>query len=428
MKDTVIEIDNVSKLYQLGEIGTGTLSHDIHRWWALMRGKEDPYSKVRENDISDSEYLDDYIWALKEFNLEIHRGEIVGIIGRNGAGKSTLLKLISSITSPSTGQIKINGRIASLLEVGTGMHPEMTASENIYMNGSILGMNKNEIDQKFDEIIEFAGCKRHVNTPLKRFSSGMKVRLGFSVAAFLEPEILIVDEVLAVGDMEFQQRAIRKLREITEVGERTVLIVSHNLETIQHLCDRGILIEKGKCTYDGEVETTISKYVSDITGVDKDGFDYGEQRQGIGDIRVTDVILENVEKNNLNIFPIGARLRFRIFYKCKRAIKGLQLVIFVRDQMGQGIVRFDTAVTPNCDFDSEIKGEGEINCETDSFNLKPGKYYVNVLLFVNEIVHDELINPISFEIHSSNYFGSGKLFDPTVRLKAYIKHSWSLVS
>jgi homopolymeric O-antigen transport system ATP-binding protein len=427
MKDAVIKIENLSKDYQLGEIGTGTLSHDIHRWWALLSGKKDPYLKVDGNNKVDSGYSNDHIWAIKNINIEINRGEIVGIVGRNGAGKSTLLKLISSITSPSSGYIKLNGRVASLLEVGTGMHPEMTASENIYMNGSILGMKKKEIDEKFNEIIEFAGCKKYVNTPLKRFSSGMKVRLGFSVAAFLDPEILIVDEVLAVGDMEFQQKALGKLREVTEVGDRTVLIVSHNLELIQHLCDRGILIENGKCTFDGDVETMLNKYISDITGINKGEFDYLEPRQGIGDIRVTNVKIENIDNNSPDIFPIGVKLRFRISYKCKKVIKGLQLVIFIRDQMGQGIVRLDNTVMPCSDLNSEIRDEGEIVCETEGFNLRPGKYFINVTLYSNKVIQDELINPISFEIHSSNYFGSGKIFDPAIRLKSYIKHKWKLI-
>src|SRR5690606_24306651 len=205
---TVLKVENLSKQYRLGKVGTGTVSHDLNRWWAKVRGKEDPFSKVGEvNDrASGTNSKNDYVWSLRDVNFEVKRGDVLGVIGKNGAGKSTLLKLISQITALTTGSIQAKGRIASLLEVGTGMHPEMTGRENIYLNGTILGMRKYEIDRKFDEIVDFASCAKYVNTPVKRYSSGMKVRLGFAVAAFLEPEILIVDEVLAVGDAEFQNK------------------------------------------------------------------------------------------------------------------------------------------------------------------------------------------------------------------------------
>ncbi|MEX0635287.1 MAG: ABC transporter ATP-binding protein, partial [Ferruginibacter sp.] len=223
---TVLKVENVSKLYRLGELGTGTVSHDLNRWWSKVRGKEDPYAIVGQVNDRSQKAESDYVWALKDINFEVEQGEVLGIIGRNGAGKSTLLKILSQITSPTTGTIKTKGRIASLLEVGTGMHPEMTARENIYLNGAILGMTKKEIASKFDEIVDFSGCTMFVDTPLKRFSSGMRVRLGFAVAAFLEPEILIVDEVLAVGDAEFQKKAIGKMKDISAGGGRTVLFVS----------------------------------------------------------------------------------------------------------------------------------------------------------------------------------------------------------
>jgi len=206
MSDIAIKAENVGKLYRLGQIGTGTISHDLNRWWASLRGKEDPFAKIGETNDRSQKGESDYVWALKEVDFEIKKGEAVGIIGRNGAGKSTLLKLLSKVTKPSTGQIKVNGRIASLLEVGTGFHPEMTGRENIYLNGAILGMTKKEITRKFDEIVDFSGVERYVDTPVKRYSSGMYVRLAFAVAAHLESEILIVDEVLAVGDAEFQKK------------------------------------------------------------------------------------------------------------------------------------------------------------------------------------------------------------------------------
>ena len=256
-----IKVEDLAKLYRLGEVGTGTLSQDLNRWWHSVRGKEDPYSKVGQVNDRSSSAESDFVWALKDINFEVECGEVLGIIGRNGAGKSTLLKILSKITSPSEGVIKTKGRIASLLEVGTGMHPEMSARDNIYLNGAILGMTKKEITDKFDEIVEFSGCAMYIDTPLKRYSSGMRVRLGFAVAAFLEPEILIVDEVLAVGDAEFQSKAIGKMKEISKGGKRTVLFVSHNMAAIKALCTRALLIENGGVIASGTPEAIVAKYL-----------------------------------------------------------------------------------------------------------------------------------------------------------------------
>lgn len=262
MSDIAIKAENVGKLYRLGQIGTGTLSHDLNRWWAKMRGKEDPFAKIGETNDRTKKGDSDYVWALKDVNFEIKKGEAVGIIGRNGAGKSTLLKLLSKVTKPTTGQIFINDRIASLLEVGTGFHPEMTGRENIYLNGAILGMRKKEIDRKFDEIVDFSGVERYIDTPVKRYSSGMYVRLAFGVAAYLEPEILIVDEVLAVGDAEFQRKCIGKMQDVSHNEGRTVLFVSHNLSQIQSLCGKGIIMNNGKLEFQGDISKAISNYVN----------------------------------------------------------------------------------------------------------------------------------------------------------------------
>ncbi|PID60309.1 ABC transporter ATP-binding protein [candidate division KSB3 bacterium] len=262
MSYTVIKIENLSKLYRLGEVGTGTLSHDLNRWWARVRGKEDPYAKIGQVNDRTQKAESDYVWALKDVNLEVKHGDILGIIGKNGAGKSTLLKLISRITAPTTGSIKGKGRIASLLEVGTGMNPQMTARENIYLNGAILGMNRQEITRKFDDIVDFAGCAMYVDTPVKRYSSGMRVRLGFAVAAFLEPDILIVDEVLAVGDAEFQKKAIGKMKDVSSSKGRTVLFVSHNMGSVETLCDRAILLNNGSIVFESrDVREAIKKYL-----------------------------------------------------------------------------------------------------------------------------------------------------------------------
>ena len=264
MSSIAIEFDNVGKQYRLGRVGTGTLSHDLNRWWTMnVLGKEDPYLRIGETNDRSKKGNSEYVWALKDISFKVEQGDVVGIIGKNGAGKSTLLKLLSRITSPSTGSIRYNGRIASLLEVGTGFHPEMTARENIYMNGSIMGMTKAEITRKLDEIVDFAGVERYLDTPVKRFSSGMTVRLGFAVAAFLEPEILVVDEVLAVGDAEFQKKAIGKMQDISTGEGRTVLFVSHNMVSMQRLCKTGILLENGRLKYEGTISDTICQYLTD---------------------------------------------------------------------------------------------------------------------------------------------------------------------
>lgn len=263
MSQPVIRFENVGKLYRLGTVGTGTLAHDLRRWWitSVMR-KEDPYLQIGETNDRSTKGNSDYVYALKDINLEVHEGDVLGIIGKNGAGKSTLLKLLSRVTAPTTGKIYTKGRIASLLEVGTGFHPELTGRENIYMNGSILGMKKLEIDHKLDEIIDFSGCERYIDTPVKRYSSGMMVRLGFAVAAHLDPEILVVDEVLAVGDAEFQKKAIGKMQDVSKSQGRTVLFVSHNMDAVLNLCKTGILLENGKVKLISTAKEAIDQYTA----------------------------------------------------------------------------------------------------------------------------------------------------------------------
>ena len=240
-----IEFQNISKQYRLGQIGTGMISHDLNRWWSRIRGREDPYLRIGEVNDRAHKGQSDYVWALRDINFSVEQGDVVGIIGKNGAGKSTLLKILSKVTAPTTGEIRARGRIASLLEVGTGFHPEMTGRENIYMNGAIMGMTRAEITRKLDEIVDFAGVERYLDTPVKRYSSGMMVRLGFAVAAHLEPEILIVDEVLAVGDAEFQNKAVGKMQEVSRGEGRTVLFVSHNMSAILRLTQEAIVLKKG---------------------------------------------------------------------------------------------------------------------------------------------------------------------------------------
>jgi lipopolysaccharide transport system ATP-binding protein len=258
----VIKVENISKAYQLGEFGTGTISRDLERFWARMRGKEDPFLKIGETNDRSTKGGSDIVWSLKDINFEVEQGDAVGIIGRNGAGKSTLLKVLSRVTAPTTGSVKVKGRIASLLEVGTGFHPELTGQENIYLNGTILGMRKAEIKRKFDEIVDFAGVERYIDTPVKRYSSGMYVRLAFAVAAHLESEILIVDEVLAVGDAEFQKKCLGKMGDISKGEGRTVLFVSHNMESVKQICSNGILLGNGQIESMGNAIDIVNKYVA----------------------------------------------------------------------------------------------------------------------------------------------------------------------
>ena len=261
MSRKVIEFDNVGKQYVLGTIGTGTLSQDLNRWWARIRGKEDPFLKIGEVNDRTKKGESNFVWALKDINFSVDEGDVVGIIGKNGAGKSTLLKILSRVTSPTVGTIKVKGRIASLLEVGTGFHPEMTGRENIYMNGTIMGMTKTEIDRKLDEIVDFAGVEKYLDTPVKRYSSGMMVRLGFAIAAHLAPEILVVDEVLAVGDAEFQKKAIGKMQDVSKGEGRTVLFVSHNMAAVRSLCKKGIVMKNGSIDSIGDITSAIERYL-----------------------------------------------------------------------------------------------------------------------------------------------------------------------
>lgn len=261
MSENVIELNNISKQYRLGTVGAGTLREDLASVWHKLWGKEDPYLKIGEANDRSTIGSSNHVWALRDVNFNVGRGEVLGIIGKNGAGKSTLLKLLSRVTAPTTGTIKAKGRIASLLEVGTGFHPELTGKENIYLNGAIMGMKRAEITAKLDEIIEFAGVQRYVNTPVKRYSSGMYVRLAFAVAAHLEPEILIVDEVLAVGDAEFQKRAIGKMQDVSSGEGRTVLFVSHNMKAVNNLCSRCLIVENGNIAYDGDVGLAVDRYL-----------------------------------------------------------------------------------------------------------------------------------------------------------------------
>ena len=336
MSNIVIKAEDISKQYRLGLVGTGTVRDDLKRWWYNARGKEDPFLKIGEVNNRATKGESDYVWSLRDINFEINQGDSVGIIGRNGAGKSTLLKILSQVSQPTTGKIYTKGRIASLLEVGTGFHPEMTGRENIYLNGAILGMRKAEITRKFDEIVAFSGVERYIDTPVKRYSSGMYVRLAFAVAAHLESEILIVDEVLAVGDADFQKKCLGKMNEVSKGEGRTILFVSHNLDAIKKLCNKGLLLHHGQLIHDGTIDTTLDSYLLNYSSDEKKStitYDLDEKKEA----QILKITLKNKDGNDVleyfsnqeicvhitlknKLFNQGARLNFSILDKFENVI------------------------------------------------------------------------------------------------------------
>ena len=339
---TVIKVENLSKQYRLGQVGTGTIRDDFKRWWSSVRGKEDPFLKIGSvNDRTVKGEDGDYVWALRDMNFQVNQGEVLGIIGKNGAGKSTLLKILSKVTQPTTGSIKIKGRIASLLEVGTGFHPELSGRENVFQNGAILGMTKKEIKSKFDEIVDFSGVERYIDTPVKRYSSGMYVRLAFAVAAHLEPEILIVDEVLAVGDAEFQRKCLGKMKDVSESDGRTILFVSHNIKAIKALCKKTMVLSNGTNIFEGDTNHGIDLYLS------QDGVNWSED----GDIekqllkqdekevcRITEI---KIMQNNIltNTVRNGDDFRIEIGYEVTKEIYQLRIFFDLIDEEQDLIIR-----------------------------------------------------------------------------------------
>jgi lipopolysaccharide transport system ATP-binding protein len=386
LKDIILKAENISKQYRLGQVGTGTLSHDLNRWWHRVRGKEDPYIKIGETNDRTTKGTSDYVWALQDINFEVERGEVLGIIGKNGAGKSTLLKILSKVTAPTTGSIKSRGRIASLLEVGTGFNGEMTGRENIFLNGAILGMTKKEIASKLDDIIEFSGCERYIDTPVKRYSSGMTVRLAFAVAAFLEPEILIVDEVLAVGDAEFQKKAIGKMQDISKGQGRTVLFVSHNMAAVKSLCTRGILMENGKIERIGDVNSIINNYL-----VNNSDFDSEWQRDIVAD---SDLFFDKVYVQNSNSIisnqiATGEDFIIIIYLIAKKNIKGSTVSIkFVNME---GIPIFTTSLNDFNDLEEFEKGKYRLSVEISKNILMAGTYKLTIACFISRVILYDLI-------------------------------------
>lgn len=389
---TILKVENISKQYRLGLVGTGSMAHDLNRWWHRVRGKEDPYLKIGEENDRATKGKSDYVWALRDINFEVQPGEVLGIIGKNGAGKSTLLKILSRVTAPTTGVIKTRGRIASLLEVGTGFHGELTGRENIYMNGAILGMTKKEITQKLDEIVDFSSCERYIDTPVKRYSSGMTVRLGFAVAAHLEPDILVVDEVLAVGDAEFQKKAIGKMQDVSRTEGRTVLFVSHNMAAVKSLCTRGIVLENGKNAFEGSAEESVGWYLKGSFNVNSQDLMKREDRKGNRALLFTDVKLFNDKGiSTINIFT-NEKCEFKFYYDVIKPddIQKFILSVIIYD-VNDNIVASFPSDEFLIDFDTS---KNYIKLKIKRFALRPGDYFVSIYSFNNNTDPSNYIDTI----------------------------------
>lgn len=412
-KDIILKAENISKQYRLGQVGTGTLSHDLNRWWHELRGKENPYLKIGDTNDRSTKGESDYVWALQDINFEVQRGEVLGIIGKNGAGKSTLLKILSKVTAPTTGSIKSRGRIASLLEVGTGFNGEMTGRENIFLNGAILGMTKKEITSKLEEIIEFSGCERYIDTPVKRYSSGMTVRLAFAVAAFLEPEILVIDEVLAVGDAEFQKKAIGKMQDISRMGGRTVLFVSHNMAAVKSLCTRGIFLENGKVVFEGGISDSISRYYTssydsfnnEMVGV----YELQRHRDKKSKYGLLKAELFCDGKLSDTIYT-GSKFELKLHFESSREFFEGEIGIVIKDSDQISYIGINNKHIGNSIIVKEGEGKAEIIIE-DFPLFAIGDYWINLYFGDLGPNYESLENAIKFKIIGEDVFGSGRRLD-----------------
>ena len=377
---TAIEFNNISKIYRLGLVSTGTLSHDIKRWWTMnIRGKEDPYLTIGETNDRSTKGESDYVWALRDIDFKVEQGDVVGIIGKNGAGKSTLLKILSKVTAPTTGTIRARGRIGSLLEVGTGFHPEMTGRENIYMNGAILGMTKAEITKKLDEIVDFSGCERYIDTPVKRYSSGMMVRLGFAVAAHLDPEILVVDEVLAVGDAEFQKKAIGKMQDVSRGEGRTVLFVSHNMGSIRQLCKTGILLENGRLISQGSINTITDEYLSSLNkNTDQSNLPINYYQHK----KIKHILFYNNKKELINTLYTGDSCFVEIAVQNCKITDSIGVGFYFYNTYGEKISGTTSFINTVINNYKQTNGPHYFRTHIDNFPLTEGVYTVEVALSI----------------------------------------------
>jgi lipopolysaccharide transport system ATP-binding protein len=388
--------EGLSKRYQIGEHHLGMLREDLAAAFARLLGRKNKSSR-------------EFIWAVKDVSLEIESGELVGLIGRNGAGKSTLLKLLSRITYPTDGRLDVSGRVGSLLEVGTGFHDELTGRENIYLNGSILGMRRREIDATMDQIVSFADIDEFLDTPIKRYSSGMRMRLGFSVAAHLRTEVLLVDEVLAVGDIKFQKKCLGAMRELGD-GGRTLIFVSHNMAAIENLCKRTIWIEGGRVKADGPTTDVIRAYINGFGAADGHIIDLSAitVRGGSGAARFTKMEFLNQEHEARPVVHSGDPLKVRLYYECQKELSNLHFGFRIFSNLGALITDANTWTTSQ-PVPWAPAGPGSIDLDIDFLNLMPGLYYIGLWLKGFGFVYDELENAAKLEIEASDYYGTGKL-------------------
>ena len=374
---TAIEFNHVGKQYRLGLVSTGTLSHDINRWWRTsILGQEDPYLKIGDVNDRASKANSDYVWALRDIDFKVEEGDVVGIIGKNGAGKSTLLKLLSKVTAPTIGTIRARGRIASLLEVGTGFHGEMTGRENIYMNGAILGMTKAEIDRKMDEIIDFSGCEKYIDTPVKRYSCGMTVRLGFAVAAFLDPEILVVDEVLAVGDAEFQKKAIGKMKDVSQGEGRTVLFVSHNMTSVKSLCKTGVLLENGGLKEIGDIDPIVSHYLRGNSDIDNYKL-FNEPFKGKNGFELLEIGVRPKGGQFTDVMRVTDELEIVMRYRLTQPHEKFWITLHMKNEQGERM--FSTSGGGRCYNTKHEAGEYEQICHLPKDFFNWGSYSLDFL-------------------------------------------------
>lgn len=424
MTKTVISVEDLSKSYRLGVIGTGTFYGDLKRWWAMKRGQPDPYRKVGETDRGESDGAT--IWALRDIDFTVQEGEAIGIIGRNGAGKSTLLKILSRVTAPTSGVIRIKGRIASLLEVGTGFHPELTGRENVYLNGAILGMSRREVRGKFDEIVDFSGVEKFIDTPVKRYSSGMYVRLAFAVAAHLEPEILIVDEVLAVGDAEFQKRCLGKMNDVAHKG-RTVLFVSHNMAAVAALCSRACLFHGGNLIENGNVNSVIGSYLETMKSPERISVNERTDRGGDGTVRVTDLRILNEKGDVVDAVRSGHDVSFSIDYLSLDGsqLHNVKVGIGIYTVMGNFLVYCSNELV-GVDFKT-VPAEGRIFCTIPRIPLAAGQYYLNISFLSKGILADWISEALLLQVVESDFFGTGKL-PPATHGGLLISQQWRIAS
>ena len=408
----VINVENLYKQYRLGQVSTGSIAHDLNRWWHTVRGKEDPYEKITGVNNREENGRNDYVWALQDINFSVKQGEVLGIIGRNGAGKSTLLKILSKVTSPTKGNIKVKGRIASLLEVGTGFHPELTGRENIFLNGAILGMTKSEIRSKFDEIVAFSGVEKYIDTPVKRYSSGMYVRLAFAVAAHLEPEILIVDEVLAVGDAEFQKKCLGKMKDVSGEG-RTVLFVSHNMGAIEDLCSQAMYMENGKMISIDNTRSAITTYLNSYFDRSNLSMSFeNAKREGNGIIRYLNWELLNTQNVPISRVTCGQDFKFQFNFEVvyPQKFDTLHFSITISDERDNTIAHVSNSVANGIEFKiDETKKTGTVVCEVSNFSLQPGLYLLHFFCSDLKEVFDEIPFAGTLEVEAGNFFNSGKL-------------------